>query len=139
MILGVGTDLCDISRIENCLMRYPNRFENRLFHPIEIEHNERSKGKRVSRYAMQFAAKEAAAKALGTGMLRENINWHSFEIHYKTSGQPWIKLNDIAAHKADSMCPTGYTHAMMVSMSDDGNMAQAFAILWAKMKSSRII
>jgi holo-[acyl-carrier protein] synthase len=98
MVIGVGTDLMEISRIQQSIARFGDRFLHRLFTPAEIEYCTRKKNSAES-FAARFAAKEAAAKALGTG-ISYGISWLEIEVTREPSGKPGIALTGRAAHRA---------------------------------------
>ncbi|MEM7070295.1 MAG: holo-ACP synthase [Pseudomonadota bacterium] len=136
MILGVGSDLCVIARVEKMVKKYRERFINRLFHQYEIAYSERHKKRAIARYSMLFAAKEAASKALGTGMLRHQITWRSFEVQHHETGQPWLKFHGSANHHLHRLCPHNFIPQASLSLSDDGGMAHAMVVIWALSKSN---
>ena len=129
MILGIGSDLSDIRRIENTLDRFGDRFVQRCFTPIEQARSER-KGGRASSYAKRFAAKEACAKALGTG-IRRGVFWRDMGVINLRSGQPTMALTGGAAERLAQLTPTGMTAVIHVSLTDDHPYAQAFVIIEA--------
>jgi len=129
MIIGIGNDLCDISRIEKTLERFGDRFVNRCFTPIEVERSER-RAQRAASYAKRFAAKEAMSKALGTG-LRFGVYWRDMGVVNKRSGQPTMVLTNGALKVLDYLVPPGHTPHIHLTITDDGGMAQAFVIIEA--------
>ncbi len=92
MIIGIGSDLCNISRIQNSLDRFGGRFTNRVFTDIERARAEKRPLTRAGTYAKRFAAKEACAKALGTGM-RSGVFWRDMEVVNVPGGQPTLRLS----------------------------------------------
>ncbi|MEO8529728.1 MAG: holo-ACP synthase [Deltaproteobacteria bacterium] len=133
MILGIGTDLCNIERIEGTLARFGDRFRTRVFTKIEqktAEHRKDSAGT----YAKRWAAKEACSKALGTG-LRMGISWKDMAVTNLPTGQPTMHLTGWAAERLAAMTPPGHTAAIHVSMTDDHPWAQAFVVIEALSKT----
>ncbi|MEM7072755.1 MAG: holo-ACP synthase [Pseudomonadota bacterium] len=131
MILGIGTDLCAIDRIERNLQRFSQRFITRLFLPDERILCERNPTLRAGRYAMFFAAKEAAAKALGTGLWRRQIGWHSIEIKRLESGGAELKFHGSAWQILQQRCPGRYHAYTSLSLTREAGFAMAIVMLWA--------
>ncbi len=129
MIIGIGSDLTDIRRIERTLDRFGERFINRIFTPTERARSDR-RADRAASYAKRFAAKEACAKALGTGM-RRGVFWKDMGVVNARSGQPTINLTGGAAERLASMIPPGARAAVHVSLTDDHPYAQAFVVIEA--------
>lgn len=129
MILGIGSDLCDIRRIEKALARHGERFTHRVFTEGERTRCDR-RAARAEGYARRFAAKEACAKALGTG-LSEGVFWRDMEVVNLPSGQPTLRLTGGAAERLAAMLPAGHTARLHVSLTDDPPVAQAFVIIEA--------
>ena len=129
MIVGVGADLCDIRRIEASIERFGERFTNRCFTDIERARSERKPDKSWS-YAKRFAAKEACAKALGTGM-RSNVYWRDMGVINKPSGQPTLALTGHAAERLAAMMPPGHTPNIHLTLSDEHPYALAFVVIEA--------
>jgi holo-[acyl-carrier protein] synthase len=129
MIVGIGSDLSDIRRIENSLQRFGERFTHRVFTELERTRSER-KTDRASSYAKRFAAKEACAKALGTGM-RRGVFWRDMGVINLRSGQPTLALTGGAAERLVQMMPPGHRPAIHLSLTDDHPYAQAFVIIEA--------
>ncbi len=133
MILGIGSDLCDISRIEKTLARFGARFERKVFTLAEIaKANGRSKaGPRIKAgtLAKRFAAKEACSKALGTGI--RGIRWKEMEVANLSSGKPTMKLTGDAAKKLAALTPQGFSAQIDLTMTDDYPLAQAFVVISA--------
>ena len=129
MIIGIGSDLIDIRRIERSLERYGERFIVRLFTDVERARSERRK-QRAASYAKRFAAKEACAKALGTGM-SWGVYWRDLGVVNLPSGKPTMKLTGGAAKALARLVPAGHEPHIHVSITDDGGMAQAFVIIEA--------
>lgn len=130
MILGIGTDLANIERIERTLERFGDRFRNRVFTSREQATAERRK-MTAATYAKRWAAKEACSKALGTG-LRMGISWVDMAVVNLRSGQPQMHLTGWAAERLKSMTPEGYEAVVHVSLTDDHPWAQAFVVIEAR-------
>ncbi|MCW8916762.1 MAG: holo-ACP synthase [Magnetovibrio sp.] len=131
MILGVGTDLCDIRRVEQTLSRFGERFIERLYTEEEqAKAEKRGEASRANRYAMFFAAKEACAKALGTGF-RENVFWKDLKVSNLPTGQPIMTLSNGALERLQSLTPDGYEPKINISLTDEYPMAHAMVIISA--------
>jgi len=130
MILGIGSDLCDIRRIERSLARFGERFTHRVFTAGERARSDRRKAPGPS-YARRFAAKEACAKALGTGM-RRGVFWRDMEVVNLPGGQPTLRLTGGALARLQAMTPAGHKAVIHVSLTDDPPMAQAFVVIEAR-------
>jgi holo-[acyl-carrier protein] synthase len=129
MIIGLGSDLSDIRRIEKTLARHGERFTQRVFTEIERSRSER-KNDRAASYAKRFAAKEACAKALGTGM-RRGVFWRDMGVVNLRSGQPTLALTGGAQVRLLEMTPPGHRPVIHLSLTDDHPYAQAFVIIEA--------
>ena len=129
MILGIGTDLANIERIEGTLERFGDRFRNRVFTDIQQRKAERRKDI-VGTYAKRWAAKEACSKALGTG-LRMGIAWKDMSVVNLRSGQPTMVLTGWAAERLASMTPDNHRAVIHVSLTDDHPWAQAMVVIEA--------
>lgn len=129
MILGIGSDLCDIRRIEESLERFGQRFVERCFTPVEREKSDR-RAQRAASYAKRFAAKEACAKALGTG-IRRGVYWKDMGVVNLRSGQPTLALTGGAAERLAAMTPEGHRAILHLSITDDYPLAQAFVVIEA--------
>ncbi len=129
MIIGLGSDLIDIRRIENSLERFGDRFTTRCFTEIERAKSDRRK-ERAASYAKRFAAKEACAKALGTGIAR-GVYWKDMGVVNLPGGKPTMALTGGAAERLASMVPTGHKPAVHLTITDDFPLAQAFVIIEA--------
>jgi len=129
MILGIGTDLANIERIEATLARFGDRFRNRVFTPIE-QHKAERRRDTAGTYAKRWAAKEACSKALGTG-LRMGIAWRDMSVTNLRSGQPQMQVTGWAAQRLDAMTPAGHRAVIHVTLTDDHPWAQAFVIIEA--------
>ena len=130
MIVGVGSDLCDIRRIERTLERHGERFIARCFTETEQRRSEARAGRAAS-YAKRFAAKEACAKALGTG-LRRGVFWKDMGVVNLPSGQPTMKLTGGAAERLKSILPPGTEPVIHLTITDEAPLAQAFVIIEAR-------
>ncbi len=129
MIIGIGTDLCDIRRIERALLRFEERFTNRIFDSLEREKAERKHNPAYS-YAQSFAAKEACAKALGTGF-RKGVFWKDITVCNLETGQPYIKMKGGAFKRLQLLTPPGMEAQLDVSQSDEYPIAHAIVIISA--------
>ncbi len=129
MIIGLGIDLCDIRRIEDALRRFGDRFTNRCFTDIERRKSD-IRGARAASYAKRFAAKEAGAKALGTGM-RSGVAWRDLGVVNLPSGRPTLDLAGGALRRLAVLTPRGCRAAIHLSMTDDYPLAQAQVIIEA--------
>lgn len=127
MILGLGSDLCDVRRIEAVLARHGDRFLNRVFTPAERAKAE-GRARRVETYAKRFAAKEACAKALGTGF-RRGVFWRDMGVVNLPSGRPTMKLTGGALARLKAITPPGHDTVIDVSLTDEGPMAQAIVVI----------
>lgn len=129
MIIGIGSDLTDIRRIEKTLDRFGDRFIQRTFTPIE---QKKSEGRRLraSSYAKRFAAKEACAKALGTG-LRQGVFWRDMGVVNMRSGKPTMALTGGALERLKKITPPGMSAQIDLSITDEYPLAQAFVIISA--------
>jgi holo-[acyl-carrier protein] synthase len=129
MILGLGNDVIDIRRIERTLDRYGERFLRRVFTDTERKKSEGRKSRAAS-YAKRFAAKEACAKALGTG-LRKGVFWRDMGVVNLRSGRPTIVLTGGAAEQLKRITPEGLVAQVDLSLTDDFPLAQAIVIISA--------
>jgi holo-[acyl-carrier protein] synthase len=136
MILGIGSDLCDIRRIERSLERFGDRFTHRIFTEGERARSDR-RAARAQSYARRFAAKEACAKALGTG-LSHGVFWRDMEVVNLPSGKPTLRLTGGALDKLRAMTPEGHEAIVHVSLTDDPPIAQAFVVIEARPISRRV-
>ncbi len=125
MIVGLGTDLAEIARIEQSIARFGQRFLERIYTPAEIAYCQRKKNFGES-FAARFAAKEAAAKALGTG-ISYGVSWHEFEVVREPSGKPTLRLSGRAAELAARLKAT----RSALSLTHTATMAMAVVILEA--------
>lgn len=129
MILGLGSDLSDIRRIQESLDRFGDRFKQRVFTELERTRSDRKPDAAAS-YAKRFAAKEACAKALGTGM-RRGVFWRDMGVINMRSGQPTMALTGGAADRLAEMTPPGMKAVIHLTLTDDHPYAQAFVIIEA--------
>jgi holo-[acyl-carrier protein] synthase len=106
MIIGIGNDLCNIERIEKTLEKFGERFENRVFTETEIALARRRR-RTAETYAKRFAAKEACAKALGTGVPRRGVHWKHLGVVNLPTGKPTLALTGGAAKRLEAMMPEG--------------------------------
>ena len=130
MIIGLGSDLCNIDRIQNSLDRFGARFENRVFTAVERAKAARRPLTRAGTYAKRFAAKEAFSKAVGTGF-RRGVFMKDIGVINAPSGAPTLALSGGAKAQLDSMIPTGYSARIHLTLTDDHPWAQAFVIIEA--------
>ena len=129
MILGLGSDLVDIRRIEKVLARHGDRFIQRIFTPVEVAKAER-RATRIDTYAKRFAAKEACAKALGTGF-RKGVFFRDMGVVNLPSGRPTMKLTGGALKRLNEITPAGYEARIDISLTDEYPLAQAIVIISA--------
>ncbi len=129
-ILGIGSDLCDIRRIEKTLARHGDRFTERVFTPVERARADR-KSSPAATYAKRFAAKEACAKALGTGIQR-GVFWRDMGVVNLRSGQPTLVLTGHAAVRLADLTPAGHSAVIHLTMTDEYPYAQAFVVIEAR-------
>ncbi|MDO5630579.1 MAG: holo-ACP synthase [Paracoccus sp. (in: a-proteobacteria)] len=129
MILGIGTDLCNIDRIAAVLGRHGDRFRNRVFTERELA-RARSRPHEAATLAKRWAAKEACSKALGTG-LRMGIAWRDMAVGNLDTGQPVMALTGWAAQRLADMTPPGHRAVVHVTLTDDHPWAQAFVVIEA--------
>jgi holo-[acyl-carrier protein] synthase len=127
MIIGIGSDLCDIRRIEKSIARFGERFTHRIYTEAERARSDR-RAARVPSYARRFAAKEACAKALGTG-LSHGVFWRDMEVVNLPGGKPTMRLTGGALERLKQMTPPGHEAVIHVSLTDDPPLAQAFVII----------
>jgi holo-[acyl-carrier protein] synthase len=129
LIIGIGADLCDIRRIEQTLARFGERFTQRIFTDVERARAER-RGDSAASYAKRFAAKEACAKALGTG-IRHGVFWRDMGVVNLRSGRPTLALTGGAGQRLTQITPAGMRGVIHLSLTDDDPYAQAFVIIEA--------
>jgi holo-[acyl-carrier protein] synthase len=130
MILGIGQDIIDIRRIESTLERFGQRFVTRVFTEVEQAKSDR-RANRAASYAKRFAAKEACAKALGTGVPRAGVHWRDMGVVNLPTGKPTLALTGGALQRLQEMTPNGMTAQVDVSITDDFPQAQVLVIISA--------
>ncbi|CUH59180.1 holo-ACP synthase [Thalassobacter stenotrophicus] len=130
MILGIGTDLANIERIQGTLDRFGDRFRNRIFTDDEQRKAENRKDV-AGTYAKRWAAKEACSKALGTG-LRMGIAWKDMSVTNLPTGQPVMQVTGWAKDRLDAMTPPGHEAIIHVTLTDDHPWAQAMVMIEAR-------
>ncbi len=130
MIIGLGNDLIDIRRIEKTLEKFGERFTERVFTETERTKSDR-RAARAASYAKRFAAKEACAKALGTGVPRRGVHWQHMGVVNLPSGQPTLDLTGGAALRLKELTPSGMKARIDVTITDDYPLAQAIVIISA--------
>lgn len=129
MIIGIGNDIIDIRRVAKTLERYGDRFIARIFTEVEIGKSE-GRRERAASYAKRFAAKEACAKALGTGMA-EGVFWRDMGVVNQASGKPTMALTGGAADCLARLVPPGCRAEIHLTITDDFPLAQAFVVIEA--------
>jgi holo-[acyl-carrier protein] synthase len=129
MIIGFGNDLCDIRRIESALARYGERFTNRCFTETERRKSD-GRASRAASYAKRFAAKEACAKALGTG-IRGGVSWKEMGVVNLPSGRPTMELSGGAASRLLELTPPGMRTVVHLTLTDEYPLAQAQVLIEA--------
>jgi holo-[acyl-carrier protein] synthase len=129
MILGIGNDIIDIRRIEKAIEKYGDRFLNRLFTDVERARSDR-RALRAASYAKRFAAKEACAKALGTG-ISDGVFWRDMGVVNLPSGRPTMVLTGGAARRLAELVPDGHEPRIDLTITDDFPQAQAIVIITA--------
>lgn len=127
MIVGIGSDLVDIRRVERTLERFGERFTRRVFTEAERARSDR-RAQRAASYARRFAVKEACSKALGTG-IRMGVAWREMGVVNLPSGRPTIALTGGAADRLARLVPSGFRSAIDVTITDDYPLAQAFVVI----------
>ncbi|MBZ5760212.1 MULTISPECIES: holo-ACP synthase [Rhizobium] len=129
MIIGIGSDLIDIRRVEKSIERFGERFTGRCFTALERQKSDGRKNRAAS-YAKRFAAKEACSKALGTG-LAQGVFWRDMGVVNLPSGKPTMQLTGGAADRLAAMMPAGHKPVIHLTITDDFPLAQAFVIIEA--------
>lgn len=127
MIIGIGSDITDIRRVEKVIEKHGERFLSRIFTEVERAKAERRKN-RVETYAKRFAAKEACAKALGTG-IRQGIWWRDMGVVNLPSGRPTMKLTGGALKRLEALIPEGHDARIDLTITDEYPLAQAFVVI----------
>jgi holo-[acyl-carrier protein] synthase len=135
MIIGLGNDLIDIRRMERTIERYGERFLARIFTEVERRKSD-ARATRAASYAKRFAAKEACAKALGTGF-RQGVYWRDMGVVNLVSGRPTMQLTGGAARALERITPEGYVSRIDLTITDDFPTAQAIVIISAERVSLR--
>ena len=134
MIIGIGSDLCDVRRIERVIGKYGDRFIQRIFTETERAKADR-RATRIETYAKRFAAKEACAKALGTGF-RHGVYWRDIGVLNRPGGQPILLLSGGAANRLAALTPPGMQPRIDLSLSDEPPLGQAVVIISAQSGSA---
>ncbi len=129
MILGIGSDITDVRRIAKVIERHGERFIDRIFTASERAKAEKRRN-RIETYAKRFAAKEACAKALGTG-LRAGVWWRDIGVVNLPSGRPTLALTGGAKRRLEAITPAGCQARIDLTMTDEGPMAHAFVVISA--------
>ena len=132
MILAIGADLCNIERIQHSLDRFGERFETRAFTPAERAQAASRPLTRAGTLAKRFAAKEAFAKALGTGLMRQGVFMTDIGVVNAPSGAPTLALTGGAAAKLAELTPAGHAAHVHLTLTDDHPWAQAFVVIEAR-------
>jgi holo-[acyl-carrier protein] synthase len=135
VIVGIGSDLCNIERIQNSLDRFGERFIARVFTDVERTKAEGRPFTRAGTYAKRFAAKEAFSKAVGTGFKR-GVFMKDIGVVNQASGAPTLALTGGAKERLDAIMPEGHAAVVHLTMTDDHPWAQAFVIITAVRKES---
>lgn len=130
MIIGIGSDLCSIARIQASLDRFGERFERRVFTETERAKAERRPLTRAGTFAKRFAAKEAFSKAVGTGF-RRGVFMRDIGVVNKASGEPAFELSGGAKERLDAMIPEGHAAVIHLTMTDDHPFALALVVISA--------
>jgi holo-[acyl-carrier protein] synthase len=129
VIIGLGNDLIDIRRIEKSIERFGDRFLERIFTDVERAKSDK-RAQRAASYAKRFAAKEACAKALGTG-LKRGVFWRDMGVVNLPSGKPTMRLTGGALARLDAITPAGHSASIELTITDDFPLAQAIVIIQA--------
>ena len=136
MIIGLGSDLIDIRRMEKMLERYGQKFIDRIFTDVEQLKSER-RAERAASYAKRFAAKEACAKALGTG-LKHGVFWRDMGVVNLATGQPTMRLTGGALKRLEQITPRGYEAQINLTITDEYPLAQAIVMISAVEKARQL-
>lgn len=134
MIVGIGSDLCDIRRVEETLQRFGERFIHRCFTAVERKKSEGRAGRAAS-YAKRFAAKEACAKALGTG-IRHGVFWHDMGVVNLPGGKPTLQLTGGAAERLAVLVPADHNAVIHLTITDELPLALAVVVIEALPRQS---
>lgn len=132
MIIGIGSDIIDIRRIERTLQRFGDRFTHRVYTELERARAERRPHERAATFAKRFAAKEACSKALGTG-IRQGVFWRDMGVANLKSGQPTMVLTGGAAARLAALTPPGHAPFIHVTLTDDFPLAVGYVIISAEL------
>ena len=132
MIIGIGSDIIDIRRIERTLERFGDRFTLRVYTELERARAERRPHERAASFAKRFAAKEACSKALGTG-LKKGVFWRDMGVANLASGQPTMRLTGGAAARLAALTPAGHAAYVHVTLTDDFPLAVGYVIISAEL------
>ena len=130
MIIGLGSDLIDIRRVDKSIERFGERFLGRIFTQLERDKSDK-RAQRAASYAKRFAAKEACSKALGTG-LRRGVFWRDMGVVNLPGGKPSMKLTNGALKRLQEITPPGHTAQIDLTITDDFPLAQAFVVIEAR-------
>jgi len=130
VIIGIGNDLIDIRRVEKTLVKHGERFTNRVFTDVERAKSDR-RANRAASYAKRFAAKEACAKALGTG-LAQGVFWRDMGVVNLPGGKPTLKLDGGALKRLEEITPPGHVADIHLTITDEFPLAQAIVIIYAR-------
>lgn len=133
MIIGLGSDLIDIRRIDKTIERFGDRFLNRIFTPVERARSDRRQLTRIESYAKRYAAKEACSKALGTGF-RKGVFWRDMGVVNLSGGKPSMALTGGALARLESLIPAGFEAQIDISLTDEPPLAQAIVIISVRPK-----
>lgn len=138
MIIGTGSDIVDIRRVEKVMARFEMRFIKRCFTPAEIAHAERRRpgGTHIATYAKRFAAKEACSKALGTGFA-QGVFMKDIGVVNEPSGRPTLKLTGGAMERLLTLLPPGYVPHIHLTLTDEQPLAMAYVIIEARPQDNR--
>jgi holo-[acyl-carrier protein] synthase len=131
MIIGMGSDLIDIRRVEKSIERFGERFTHRCFTEIERAKSDRRQNRAAS-YAKRFAAKEACSKALGTG-IAHGVFWKDMGVVNLPGGRPTMVLTGGAAERLSGMMPAGHEAVIHITITDEYPYAQAFVVIEARL------
>jgi len=134
MIIGIGSDLIDIRRVEKTLERFGDRFTNRCFTEVERTKSDRRR-LRAASYAKRYAAKEACSKALGTGF-RKGVFWRDLGVINLPGGKPTMKLTGGALKRLEEMTPEGMDVQIDLTITDEPPIAEAMVIISAIPKAT---
>ncbi len=135
MIIGIGSDICDIRRIEKSLERFGDRFTHRVYTELERARSERRPHQRAGSYAKRFAAKEACSKALGTGM-NQGVFWRDMGVANLKSGAPTMQLTGGAARRLAELTPPGFRPHIHITLTDEYPLAFSLVIISAELGST---